>query len=202
MGQSDTQIMATRRRTSSATTQLSCRVEKNDSPERIAIFQSELNIFPIPSPNQPSIAIIDEASELETDSGLSELMTEIRRKGYQKLLIIATGSSDELVTNTTALIQRVLVTQEKSSSVYRLEKKTLTPQLAREYLNIIGAQQEVIDFIIKVFPLYPNILALIGYKDSIDSVKRWWRRNEQTFARYQRGIDKKDIELINSRLNE
>lgn len=177
-------------------------VHKKKPAERGAIFEHELSMFPAVDPTSTGLMLLDESGVLETQEALGEFLRESERRGYKRSVVIPAGGTEEVRADMIATLQKVLAGEGKSNAVYQLERRILPDGLVREYFDITGTPPEVTEFVLSIFPMYPNVVYFIGGQDSVDSVKRWWRDNRSNFARYQRGLNSEDVELIDRRLGE
>lgn len=177
-------------------------VDKDKPAERKAVFEHELSRFPPVDSTSTGLMILDESGVLKTEEDISELFAESDRRGYKRSVMIPAGFSEEKRAKMITALQEVLTDQGKSSTVYKLERRTLPEELAREYFGIAKTPQEVIEFALPIFPMYPNVVYFIGIARSVESVKRWWKNYKDNFARFQRGLTREDVELIDQRLEE
>lgn len=177
-------------------------VHRKKPAERKATFEYELNRFPAVDSPSTGLMLLDESGILETEDVLGEFLAESDKRGYKRSVVIPAGGTEDVRAEMIDTVQKSLGDQGKSSAVYKLGRRTLPEELVREYFDITETPPEVVDFVLSIFPMYPNVVYFIGGQKSVDSVRRWWRDNRTNFARYQRGLNREDVELVDRRLGQ
>lgn len=176
-------------------------IHRKSQLERLTEFENELSKFPqVGSSTSAGLMLLDESGVLETEETLSDFLTMSDKRGYKRTVVIPAGGTEGIRDEMTSAIQNVLSEKGKTTAVYKLERKLLPESLSREYFSIKETPTDVIDFIMPVFPMYPNVVCSIGGKKSVKGVLMWWENNKKNPTGYLRGLTKEDVELTDKQL--
>lgn len=148
---------------------------------------------------QQAIAVLDEVGHLDGYNFLRAIhAAEI--EGYNKFVVIPAGLTPEVRAKQVDRLTEALNSRGKTSTTYNMETKALSESLSRELFALRGTPTEAADFIISIFPLYPNLLDRIAGLKNESKVREWFRNNWLSLYRYQRGINAEEIEEVKRKL--
>ena len=168
-----------------------------------------LGHFPTLNSDQTGVLILDETGDFENEASFREFLEGFEKSGYRKSVLIPAGGEelrgDDVIDKRSEMInfiQKSFADQGKSTITYKLEKRTLPEELAREYFSILETPKDVIDFIIVNFPSYPYVIDMLKHLKSIDQVKEWWNTSHSYFRVYQRGLSKNEVDDIDRKMGK
>jgi hypothetical protein len=149
---------------------------------------SQFKELPLVEEGRVGVVVLDEVGWLDKPH-LSIVLGAAADRGYKKMVLIPAGTSVDMRQKSIAEISEVLGKGGKSSCVYTMDQKSLPDALYKEYLELFGVPNEVIDFVVANLPHYLRLLDTFRGSKTIDAARESWDGNYKykgvTYEQYE-----------------
>lgn len=135
-------------------------------------FRVGLGQLPKVKDNSTGVIILDEAGWIMTGGNLTEILKFSEGRGYKKSILIPAGKDNDVREKLISDSRDALNKAHKTSQVYQMDRKVIPEHLSREYLELLGVPEEVIEFAVSTYPLYLGVLDLVGVNKTVESARK------------------------------